>query len=175
MDKASAKKAREELEAYLQQGVHRKTEERFMVLEMIYSFSGIFTVFDLEQRIEKHNYFVSRATLYNCLKLFIELRLVMRYKLEGQACYEPMIGRRGHCSQICTICGKKKELKLKSLPALRHNVPLERFQGETYDVIVYGICSTCKAQQTRRHRTELRMKKKEEKLKELQRQLRSNK
>lgn len=169
MDKASAKKAKEELEAYLSKGVRRKTGERFAVLDAVYSFSGMFTAFDLQQKLEKQNYFISRATVYNCLKLFISLRLVTRHKLEGEASYEPTIGRKNHCEQICTMCGKKKELRLKSLPALRNNVPLERFQAETYNVTVYGICSSCKAMETRRRRTELRRQKKEEKLNELKR------
>lgn len=167
MDKVAAKKAREELEAYLATGNHRRTEERFVILDTIYSFSGTFNIDALSARLEKRKFMVSRATLYNAIKLFIKLRLIMRHKMEGESLYEPSIGRKSHFVQICTVCGGKKELKVKSMLALKNNLLLERFQGESYDITVYGICSSCKAVRTRMQRREERMRKKAEKLKEL--------
>lgn len=160
MDKLSTKKAHEILEKYISQTKRRRTEERFKILDAVYSYSGMFTMFDLQMKMEKYGFMVSRATLYNCMKLFVEQRLVMRHKMEGESKYEPLIGRKNHCCQICTICGRRKELKIRSMPALRNNIPVERFTAEAFDIVVYGICSSCKAQQTRRLRKEAKMIKK---------------
>lgn len=111
-------------------------------------------MFDLEQKLEKLNFIVARATLFNSVKLFVQLRIVFRHKMEGESKYEPAIGIKNHISQLCTICGKRKEIKLRSLPAFKHNIPLERFTGESFNIVIYGICSTCKARQTRMRKKE---------------------
>lgn len=149
MDKASLKKAKEVLDKYLESSSRRKTQERYAILETIYSYSGLFTMFDLEQKLEKFHFVVARATLYNSVKLFIQLRLVLRHKMEGESKYEPAIGKKNHISQLCTVCGKRKEISIRSLPAFKHNISLERFTGESFDLVVYGICSICKGRQTR--------------------------
>ena len=70
------------LTSYLELNKFRKTSERFTILEAVYSISGHFTLDELSEKlIKEYNFPVSRATLYNTLKLFMELRLVVRHRL----------------------------------------------------------------------------------------------
>ncbi|MDO5446988.1 MAG: transcriptional repressor [Prevotellaceae bacterium] len=149
MDKQSFKKAREILDSYLSTGNHRKTAERYYLLELIYSFSAMCSIYDIQQALERDRFIVSRATLYNTLRLFINLHLIIRHQMEGEVKYEAAIGRKNHCCQVCTSCGKITELHIRSIPALLNNIPTKRFRNETFSITVYGICSSCIAKSTR--------------------------
>ena len=69
-------KVRVILDNFLESNHHRKTPERYAILDAVYSLKGHFTLDDLGALLEKKHFRVSRATLYNTMHLFIELRLV---------------------------------------------------------------------------------------------------
>ena len=71
---------RERLEDFLSEGGHRKTPERFSVLEEIYSSGGHFDVDALLDRMKKRGAKVSRATLYNTIELLLEAGLVRKHR-----------------------------------------------------------------------------------------------
>ena len=91
MTEKNKAKVREILDTYLECNHHRKTPERYAVLDAVYSIDGHFTLEELDAELTKRNFRVSRATLYNTMHLFIELRLVMRHSLvdgtKYEACY----------------------------------------------------------------------------------------
>ena len=81
------------LDNYLEMNNHRKTLERYTILRAIYSISGHFTLEELNDKLlNEMNFHVSRATMYNTLNLFMELRLVIRHRFQGttkyEACYD---------------------------------------------------------------------------------------
>ncbi|MBO4606957.1 MAG: transcriptional repressor, partial [Prevotella sp.] len=77
------------LNNYLTVNNHRKTPERFAILKAVYSINGHFTLDELgEKLVADHKFPVSRATLYNTLNLFMELRLVIRHRFQGTTKYE---------------------------------------------------------------------------------------
>lgn len=158
MDKAALRTARQILDKYLETGNHRKTAERYYLLELIYSFKDLCSIFDIQQALEQERFIVSRATLYNTLRLFIDLHLIVRHQMEGVAKYEPAIGRKNHCCQICTTCGKVTNLKVRSLPALLNNIPTKRLRSESFSITVYGTCSSCLAKTTRQRKEEAKKK-----------------
>ena len=72
---AIKKKVREILDNYLENNKHRKTPERYAILDAVYSMDGHFTLEELGGLLESRNFRVSRATLYNTMKLFRSSRM----------------------------------------------------------------------------------------------------
>jgi Fur family ferric uptake transcriptional regulator len=141
------------LTAYLELNKHRKTPERFTILDAVYSMSGHFSLEELGEKLTNdYNFPVSRATLYNTLRLLIELRLVVRHRFQSTTKYEACYDNNSHCHQICTVCGKVTEVKSHQVSEAINSMPMRRFHKDGYTLYVYGICSSCQMK-LRRHST----------------------
>ena len=141
------------LDNYLQMNNHRKTPERYAILRAVYSMDGHFTLDELGQRLAADDRFpVSRATLYNTLNLFMELRLVIRHRFQGTTKYEACYAGDSHCHQICTVCGKVTEVKAPEITQAIDQMHLKRFRKDGYSLYIYGICSTCQGVITRKNK-----------------------
>ena len=92
---------RERLEAFLAAGGHRKTPERFTVLEEIYKSGGHFDVDALLDRLKAQGAKVSRATLYNTIELFLEAGLVRKHRFGEQSQHDHIILDNGEVLEFC--------------------------------------------------------------------------
>jgi Fur family ferric uptake transcriptional regulator len=138
------------LDNYLEMNNHRKTPERYAILRAVYSMDGHFTIDELGAKLAENDKFpVSRATLYNTLNLFMELRLVIRHRFQGTTKYEACRSDNNHCHQICTVCGKVTEVKTPEVTEAIEQIHLKRFRKDGYTLYIYGICSSCQANITR--------------------------
>ncbi len=150
MDESLMQQVRLTLTNYLEENKLRKTPERYAILDAIFDFNAHFTLEELEGKMESNNFRVSRATLYNAIKLFMKLRLVVRHNFQQGAKYEANFRNDNHCHQICTICGKVKELPVAAFAEGIDGIKLKRFHKNGFELYIYGICSTCQTKLTRK-------------------------
>ena len=151
--KNSVKTAAERiLNNYLEMSNHRKTPERYAILHAIYDINGHFTLDDLGKKLtQDYKFPVSRATLYNTLNLFMELRLVIRHRFQGTTKYEACYDHNGHCHQMCTICGKVTEVRSPEIVKIIENMQLKRFHKDGFMLYIYGICSSCQSKMAKQN------------------------
>lgn len=132
------------LDKYLEKHHYRKTPERYAILDAVYKMQGHFSLQELACHIEKHNFRVSRSTLYNAMRLFIQLHLVTCHKLRDGTKYEACYNYDGHCHQICTICGNVSEIHSEKIVETIGRVGNSDFKQEAFALYIYGVCQQCR-------------------------------
>ena len=149
MEDTILQRARQTLTSYVEENKRRKTPERFAILDAIYHINGHFTLEELGAKMEADNFRVSKATLYNAINLFMQLRLVVRHTFQQGTHYEACFHSDYHCHQICTMCGKVSEVKSAEISEAVENMQTKRFRKDGFTLYVYGVCSTCQAKITK--------------------------
>ncbi|NLI37273.1 MAG: transcriptional repressor [Bacteroidales bacterium] len=128
---------------YLSANGHRKTPERFAILDAIYSIEGHFTVDMLQEMMEGSNFRVSRATLYNTILLLMDSQLVVRLQFGNSSQYEKLYNIGMHLHLFCTQCGKITEIHDTNLQRIISEAKFPHFNTSHFSLYMYGLCNRC--------------------------------
>jgi len=157
---------REVLTRYIEQNNLRKTPERYTVLEAACGIGGQFSIEELSDYLDrKLSFRVSRATLYNTLRLFMQLGIVVRHNLVTGTKYEVCYNEGSKIKQICTVCGDTRDVRSKQVTKDIEAIQHKRFRREGYTVFIYGVCTKCQMRIKRQMAAESRQKTEKQKKK----------
>lgn len=148
MDKADGlSQARQNLADYLRLNSLRNTPERNALLEAIYQADVPMQAEELAKLMTEGSASlrISRATVYNNLKLFEEAGLVRKIFQEDRIFFERTDKNRGVIRLICSGCGKTTEMNSDKVRRQIAVMRTRRFNATGWVLNVYGFCSKCTA------------------------------
>ena len=104
---SSFKIIRDIFTSFLEENGHRKTPERYAILEELYGCDEHLDIDSLFARMEARNFRVSRATLYNTMEILLASRLVRKHQFgDSSAHYEKSFFDGKHDHVILTDTGE---------------------------------------------------------------------
>ena len=145
IDEKTRISAKNKFTLYLKSKNMRNTQERFTILDKIFSLNNHFDVETLYNMLEEDCYHVSKATIYNTIELLEECGLVIKHIYDKhQAKYEKVVSTSiNHHHLLCTECGKVKEVKDPEFIALMNAKKYTAFTVNYFQLYVYGVCNNC--------------------------------
>ena len=121
----------------------RHTWERESIVRVALGLNTHFTTDELLKECQSQSIMVSRATVYNTVKLMLQAKVLQQHSFApGRNNYErtsvtPMV------HVVCRGCGKVKLVRDTNLEAYLHARKYPAFTTLRYELYVYGLCNSC--------------------------------
>lgn len=127
-----------EIDEYLKSNHIKPSYQRIKVLEYLIKYRNHPTVDMIYQELVAEIPTLSKTTIYNTLKLFIDKKIVSIINIEdNETRYDADTSFHGHFK--CRKCNEVYDIKIE-MPILKE---IDDFQIDEYHLYLKGICKKC--------------------------------